>query len=182
MSNNRSLIRGSPNAMTFSNVKYNESNIILRHVLNNTKPTDLHQYLFKALNNNVFLPSDLDRILVVLRNCGIVTLPSQSAARDNARRHCVRCHKNYFERDNGFMACIIPHKVEAVTSTDGEGGSGPSFFYWSCCAQLPPSGHGAHSVDRHTTISSNVQYNGCNVKPCVPSECFPSGEETRENK
>jgi hypothetical protein len=162
--------------MSFSAGKHSESGIVLRHLLTNTKPVDFHGQLAKAANGGIIFPSDVDLLLYVIKNSGIVITPSQLAAKDVNERHCVRCHNAYLERDNGLTSCVIPHMIEQTTVT--ENGKSTIVNHVRCCGERLQQGSMpvAHCVDRHTTVFANVHYDGLNVRPCVPDKCFPAAQ------
>ena len=91
--------------------------------------------------------------------------------------HCVRCHREYVEVENGDRSCTVAHDDESTIvervgrgTRRGRGGEdGPEYeTLWQCCGktvegdgnQGPPDGwcyEGKHTVNRqHTLVSDPV--------------------------
>jgi len=92
---------------------------ILKYAIGNTDPGEFHAKLHAAVAN--LHHTDQEKLLEVLQKAGLVLHNARTAVHDGELRHCVRCHQNYHERDNGLFACRLSHGApRAVVSKTGE--------------------------------------------------------------
>jgi len=135
--------------------------MLLAYMANNTSPHELFERMYKKISMSAVPPADIEAILQFYRIIGFSTFTALTAIQDNLLRHCARCHRSYFERDNGIFTCMMPHSNECPTLEDGP--------YYICrggdCRLW-------HFVGRHTTKSTNVRYNPNNVKTCGQRHCI----------
>jgi hypothetical protein len=167
----RALSRLAEQNTSFSPGMRTEATSILTYVLNNTTPHDFHDALKRAINGPMVLPTDVENVLVSLRSIGLVTSAATAAAQDDTHRHCVRCHSQYLEMDNGLKACIISHdKPQVIEKPPKDGVVVLANFYPCCTTQTPLNfvPKNPHFVGRHTTQADNVDYNETNVIRCGP--------------
>ncbi|KAF6759616.1 hypothetical protein DFP72DRAFT_806337 [Ephemerocybe angulata] len=125
--------------------------LVLSWTLKNITPEALHASLLQALGPQSPLSKTLSSgalpgLLLIFKRVGCNVGRAEIAVSQQTLKHCVRCHKKYMERNNGRLACQIPHKVSSIP----------------CCDQ----NSSMCSVDRHTTVASNVAYNGVSLVAC----------------
>jgi hypothetical protein len=168
----RRPIPNRSDANSFS-VAGSESAATLSYVLANMTPEELHKRLSSALTT--LIPSQIERLLTALQSSGIVTSVAQNAVTDQTKRHCVRCHQPYLEKQNGLHACIVFHCRPERKEKDG--GKAAEYYLYPCCGlreiavvsgKLYPCFKG-----RHTTLAENVKY-GLNVWTCERVKCAPA--------
>ncbi|KAF5369670.1 hypothetical protein D9615_010254 [Tricholomella constricta] len=181
-------IRPIPNRA--QNISFSNSNTksadIIRYALNNNIPSDVHKKIMggvKALH-----PAQLDNLLNALKSVQVISDRDVVAAADNTRRHCVRCHKGYFERHNGIGACEILHQKPEVIETAGPG---VGFFAEATnvriCTNDPaifPGGTGNRDASGAVVVTMKVEvdYKCCGMRtkvgtPVLP--CFVGRHTTR---
>lgn len=168
---------------SFSTASNSASAGTLTYLLNNTRPLDFHEQILKAVRSPMAFPQDIDNLLHALEKVGIIIGAAQDAAKDARVRHCVRCHKTYLERNNGFQACQVAHDKPRLIKTgiQSDANTGLCGFknYYPCCDQMVGTDAGApshyHFVGRHTTVETNVRYNPTNVLTCVMRKCAGQG-------
>lgn len=86
-------------------------------------------------------------------------------------RHCVRCHRNFFDVENDNRACVVAHDDESAEVERTGLGAGATFeTRWGCCGrtvegdgdQGPPDGwcyEGPHTVRVYTQVCGFVTDN-----------------------
>jgi len=166
-----SLGRRIPNrneTLTYSEITNSEPGVVLTYLLNNTHPAELHDLLLKSIQSGSgLLARDVENLLRALKTAGVVTSAAEEAARDITDRHCVRCHRNYLERNNGHKACVVPHDVPRRCT-------GYKDYYPCCNCFLDPGVVPSfpHFIGRHTTKPDGVAYTTTNVLSCEQKKCF----------
>lgn len=131
----------------------------LRELIAAVPPKTLHVFLKQRLdvqrpgtkkrpNANVFPTLDADYPVISAFFTGLTAPPKQ---------HCVRCHQDYFDIDNGPRSCVKEHDDDSAI-VRGFAASVHRTF-WGCCGQTvdgdgdqgPPTGwcyEGPHTTDR----------------------------------
>ncbi|KAJ7678890.1 hypothetical protein DFH06DRAFT_965906, partial [Mycena polygramma] len=82
------------------------------YVLANNTPGDVHHLLNKALTEAPLSLNQyqIDALLDILKTASIpYAHVAEHRVEDQVSRHCVRCHHDYLEKDNGWLACTIDH-------------------------------------------------------------------------
>ena len=165
--------RSIPNrfqANSFS-VAGSESAATLTYLLANLAPEDLHKQLSSA--STTLIPSQIEKLIIALQSAGIVISVAQNVVADQTKRHCVRCHQSYLEKQNGLDACIVLHCRPEVKEKDGKKGE----YAYACCGLRAIVAVGGKAnpcfKGRHTTMTENVKY-GLNVWTCEHSKCAPT--------
>jgi hypothetical protein len=87
----------------------NHSANILSIFLSKISAQNLHTRLKDVAQSNKTAPADIDALLAALQRLGISVISAQAAAVDRTPLHCVRCHKEYLERDNTIESCEVDH-------------------------------------------------------------------------
>jgi hypothetical protein len=157
-------------ANSFS-VAGSESATTLTYILANLTPEELHKQLSGA--STTLIPSQIEKLIIALQSAGIVTSAAQNAVANQTKRHCVRCHQSYLEKQNGLEACIILHCRPEMKEKEGR----KAEYLYACCglkAIVAVSGRAYPCFKgRHTTLTENVKY-GLNVWTCERSKCAPA--------
>jgi hypothetical protein len=160
-----------PNRTNSFSVAGSESAATLTYLLANLTPEELHKQLSSA--STTLIPSQIEKLIIALRNAGIVVSAAQNAIADQTKRHCVRCHQSYLEKRNGLDACIMLHCRPEVNEKEGKKGE----YTHACCGlkTIVPVGGRANPCfkGRHTTMTENVKY-GNNVWTCERLKCAPT--------
>jgi hypothetical protein len=173
----RALSRFDENNMSFSVRIQSESTMILSYVLNNTSPPEFYNMLLTAINSPLVMQSDVDNLLKLLQAMGLITSVATQAAHDEIPRHCVRCHHQYLEKHNGWKACTIRHdQPQRIIKADSHNFNGTPVWahFYACCRKqtdLATVPNVPHFQGRHTTTTSNVEYNDSNVLTCDKKKC-----------
>ena len=167
----RRLIPNRVQTNSFS-IAGSESAATLTYLLANLTPEDLHKQLSGA--STTLIPSQIEKLIFALQSAGIVTSAAKSAVADQTKRHCVRCHRSYHEKQNGLEACVILHCRPEMKEHIGPGKKVE--YLYACCglrAVVAVSGKMYPCFKgRHTTLPENVKY-GLNVWTCERMKCAP---------
>ncbi|KAK1234334.1 hypothetical protein PQX77_002473 [Marasmius sp. AFHP31] len=110
--------------------------------------------------------------------------------------HCVRCHKFYFEVENGDRSCLVAHddesaEVERVGAGRGESGTQYETL-WGCCGKTvegdgdmgPPDGwcyEGKHTTDtKRARFRADSTIHDDKLTSCKRHKCFEPKKEVEE--
>ena len=142
-----SLSRTNSGSLTAAST---DTGAVLKYIIYNIAPMDLYNRISAKLKNPL-PPSDAEAILRFFHIVGVSSSAAVTAVNDYQRRHCVRCHRMYYERDNGMFACQvmrmdIPRPANNVCRQE--------FIKF---------------LGRHTTVSEVVQYDGVSIRRCGPA-------------
>ncbi|KAF9000260.1 hypothetical protein BDQ17DRAFT_1359928 [Cyathus striatus] len=97
--------------------------------------------------------------------------------------HCVRCHKSYYDVENGDRSCLIPHDDESALV---ERVKGAYETLWGCCGRTvegdgdmgPPDGwcyEGKHTTDpKRARFRADSTPSDDKLSTCVQKRCFAS--------
>ncbi|KAJ6531873.1 hypothetical protein B0H19DRAFT_1189032 [Mycena capillaripes] len=151
---------------SFSEGIFSPSAEAINYVLANITPEEFHSGIKTALTSAPLSLSQrqIDDFLAILKTAGIPKAAlAQRAVADETLRHCVRCHFDYYEKNNGRVACSVPHAIHQPQLVEGE--SDQSVIYVrTCCSNT--DGDPYHCLDRHTTVRKSVaSYNSSNIQP-----------------
>uniref|UniRef100_A0A0W0FA46 Uncharacterized protein n=1 Tax=Moniliophthora roreri TaxID=221103 RepID=A0A0W0FA46_MONRR len=128
-----------------------EYSLISAYVLRNTPPEHTIARLVEGLRLHT-LSEEVDRAIQQLN--------------DNRKKHCVRCHQQFFEIDNGDDACRKDHEPTPARSSHNN-----QLIFLCCGCSHPRSRYDLldrmHKT-RHTSQSQGVRYYGGEglVQPC----------------
>ncbi|KAF6749065.1 hypothetical protein DFP72DRAFT_1143407 [Ephemerocybe angulata] len=173
-------------AKSFSAPTTSTTALSLTYILHNTSPEELHTRLLNAVSNRdggssavLALSGDaITDLFETFRELGFNTAHARAAVSDATRRHCVRCHSKYLERDNGNEACRVPHEGFDVPDPENYA-SGQRAHWVACCSVKLAAGERMENewcyVGRHTTTPENVVYNASNVVECSEGKGCPGG-------
>ncbi|KAF6759613.1 hypothetical protein DFP72DRAFT_806599 [Ephemerocybe angulata] len=176
--------RSAMAAKSFSAPTTSTTALSLTYILHNTSPEELHTRLLNAVSHRhdgssavLALSGDaITDLFETFRELGFNTAHARAAVSDTMRRHCVRCHSKYLERDNGIGACRMAHEEIEVQDPENFG----RMVRWVACCGVKLS-EGAKMdnewcfVGRHTTTPENVVYNASNVVECGEGKGCPGG-------
>lgn len=167
-------------AASFS-VSNSTSVAALLYYLNNITPEDLHDHMLTIIQTQRVLPYDVETLAIVLAKMGLITEAALVAVRDQAIRHCARCHQTYMERNNGIQACVVQHSdpyllefIKPGANVEIPANVPRQPYYFICCNKMGDVASKLstpHFMGRHTTIADNVEYNALNVLSCEQSGC-----------
>ncbi|KAJ7030403.1 hypothetical protein C8F04DRAFT_1113513 [Mycena alexandri] len=161
------------------------------YILANVTPEELHSGLVKALTVAPIslTQRQIDGLLATFQSAGIPQAAvAQRAVANETLRHCVRCHQNYLEKNNGREACIIFH--DPLQPHAGHDATGAQVVVYTslCCpgvAEGTTDIFQPHFRGRHTTMAISVSYNFSNIRQCTwlcappyPSPEMASGSST----
>ncbi|KAJ7227259.1 hypothetical protein GGX14DRAFT_629078 [Mycena pura] len=146
----------------------------LRYVLANITPDELHEGLLKALtprsartqadlfggmDHSIALSmADTDSLLEIFKAAGIGrAYRAADAVAVQSARHCVRCHRTFFEIDNGLDACCVTgerdgrrrrRRLCGVRGARQRGGlSGSAYQRWGGPVREPRAGQQKQELD-----------------------------------
>ncbi|KAJ7104073.1 hypothetical protein B0H15DRAFT_808324 [Mycena belliarum] len=144
------------NTFTLTGAQFNPSTRALIWHLNNVRPDELHSALLNALTCSDTLPKQhADNLLAAFMAANVPhsrnALPALNVP---ASRHCLRCHKGYYEIDNGLAACQIAHVIQVATDNTVY----PAMMGISnpCCPNSEVTMY--HFKGRHTTNIQAVHF------------------------
>ncbi|KAF6759583.1 hypothetical protein DFP72DRAFT_885487 [Ephemerocybe angulata] len=174
--------RPIPNAVSFSAPTTSTTALSLTYILHNTTPSELHTRLLNAVSHKqggasavlALSGAAITDLLHTLSELGFNTAHARAAVSDATRRHCVRCHSAYLEKDNGVEACRVAHEEIEVQDPEKFG----RMVKWvACCGVKLAEGAKMDNewcfVGRHTTTQANVVYNASNVTECNEAKGCP---------
>jgi hypothetical protein len=138
--------------------------------------------------------TDVQRLLTLLTKMGYDVSCATTLSSENDELHCVRCHKTYLERKNGWSCCIIEHKVFI-----GGGERWGDIKCWKCgsCGEVGIEDASGNGVEwpgggicyegKHTTDRDIVRYDGdntlsCKRKGCAGHESHNEDEDDEEDE
>lgn len=142
--------------------------------LSKISPQQLHVRLRQLAHLRSTRAADVDALLAALERLGITITPSRAALEDNTLLHCVQCHKQYLERDNGVESCKVKHNWD-----EGERwGTGCRYRCESCgeyAEEISPGFGFDHETmcftGTHTTDVDVVDYEGTSTDTCDDNGC-----------
>ncbi|KIM89587.1 hypothetical protein PILCRDRAFT_1931 [Piloderma croceum F 1598] len=140
----------------------------------------LHSHLRQVTQSRNTSETDVDALLTALNRLGISMALSHAAAKDNTLMHCVRCHKEYLERENGMESCKIEHNWE-----DGiHWGNGCRYQCESCGEYIKERspGYGFDNetmcfTSTHTTDVDDVDFEEISADTCEENGCKPNNSQ-----
>ncbi|KAJ6576579.1 hypothetical protein DFH09DRAFT_1361497 [Mycena vulgaris] len=159
MAAGRPLIRNED--FSFSEGFSDPSVLALIYALANIPASELHSKLTGALAT---IPLSLthekvESLLHAFQDVGVPVAAARAAVKYSNLRHCVRCHNDYYEQNNGLQACLIGHDSQVLDVRP------PFTAQYQCCPSplelMPP-----HFLGRHTTRTAMVHYNYANIRKC----------------
>lgn len=124
-----------------------DDRLVLRHALNHMTPLDLHSGILTALNT--ISASEATRLLKGLEEAIRLGNSKDAVALKN-KRHCVRCHRAYMEKDNTPDICMYNHKPPVGVTSD----HGVFNMVFPCCGEMQKDAPLRCKVGarRHTTV------------------------------
>ncbi|KAJ7475913.1 hypothetical protein FB451DRAFT_985490, partial [Mycena latifolia] len=154
---------------SFSEALFAPSAQAINYILANTTPQELHSALSNAITTGAPLSltqRHFNDLLAVFIAAGVprAAMAQHAVDADNVR-HCARCHTFYYEKENGLMACVIPHEKRITMSDTVYPHLQINTHYSPCCVNLPTVARN-HFEGRHTTIAKSVQCNYANIRIC----------------
>lgn len=152
------------------------SSDVLSIFLAKVSAQQLHSRLRQVAQSRNTRGIDVDALLAALDRLGISVAPSRAAAKDNTLLHCVRCHKEYLERENGVESCKVEHCWD-----DGiHWGYGCRYQCESCGEYIEEESPGFGFDNEtmcftgtHTTDVDDVDFEEINADTCKENGCKP---------
>ncbi|TFK52102.1 hypothetical protein OE88DRAFT_1504026 [Heliocybe sulcata] len=153
--------RFSESAASFS--RPTDDIMILKYTIGNLEPGDF----YAKLRGGVVLLDKAERMKMtdMLQKMGLDVVGARKALDCNNLQHCIRCHQNYWERDNWLTSCQPRHAEPRPVLTKNGHHVGNEY---TCCRKtyavnvvLP-----AVCLNRHTTrpefgFDDGIQRNCC---------------------
>ncbi|TEB33573.1 hypothetical protein FA13DRAFT_161582 [Coprinellus micaceus] len=156
---------------------------VLNYILNSIPPATFVARLRAALDPAMGYDSeDIQSLLDGLANVGferavkqaarVVEQGSKAAEDGMDEQHCVRCHKEYRETENGYEACKIQH-THTYTSATLKTATHAHERCLSCHKVPPPSAIVEEKciTARHTTNVKDIKERSALLRTCVEAGC-----------
>ncbi|KAJ6494886.1 hypothetical protein C8R47DRAFT_932208, partial [Mycena vitilis] len=82
------------------------------YILHHNSPEQLHETLLTAVSKAPLSLKQyqIDALLDILYTASIpFAHVAEEAVANRISRHCAHCHRNYLEKNNGRLVCIVDH-------------------------------------------------------------------------